>query len=340
MREELKVLNGEKEMSKSEISSEKKEEKLEGAMRIFQALSSVDEELLVRSEEEKKVVPFRKYTKVMAVALCFVVLGAAAFVGNGLLSTKDSASSDAAPMEMMYARDEVAEEVTEEKTVAQEPAADVSEMEQNAWSEEGPTAEDLQGAMDNASAGEKDVLQDYALGTVTIESTEVQEGVVRLDEGSLRATETLGQYVPAQIPAGYVFVDGSRYDGAEGPEIISLTWAKGMDDISVTVAEYVEGDELSKRLVDVSKPETYDVHLYEIPYADSVPDEVRESFLYPIFKESDFTLEVVEARMKSVADAGDTDTPRGSFAVLYDSGVLVSFRVQGETEAIWEMLQP
>ena len=41
--------------------------------------------------------------------------------------------------------------------------------------------------------------------------------------------------------------------------------------------------------------------------------------------------------MKSYDDAGDTDTPRGNFSVLYPDGVVVRFNGRGTAQEIWEM---
>ena len=47
-----------------------KQDKYAGAVRIFQALSSVDEELLERSNPSRKILPYWRYTKVMAACAC------------------------------------------------------------------------------------------------------------------------------------------------------------------------------------------------------------------------------------------------------------------------------
>ena len=51
----------------------------------------------------------------------------------------------------------------------------------------------------------------------------------------------------------------------------------------------------------------------------------------------DFSLEIVESRMKAYEDSGDTATPRGNFKVLYPDGVLVSFNGRGTAQEIWDM---
>lgn len=89
--------------------------------------------------------------------------------------------------------------------------------------------------------------------------------------------------------------------------------------------------------VDVEKPEIYDERLYEVPYGETVPEEYRQVFQDPVFALEDFSLEIVESRMKAYEDSGDTATPRGNFKVLYPDGVLVSFNGRGTAQEIWDM---
>lgn len=343
--------------------------RLSGAMRIFEALSSVDEELLVRSDGQKKVVPFWKYAKVMAACICFVVVGVAAYTSIDMKSAKENASADCAapaameeaPMEYAAAEDEKAaasdgsgynEEAAME--VVGEPAEAVTEEETvvsgGAVKEETAIDGALQEAAEEESPAELEVSQQSAEnGSVEdgAEMDSLQESIHDYgkevppvqDEETLRATEVLGAYIPTKLPVGYVFESGYGIDENHPENGISLLWVNGMDTIRISVKEYVANAEAESRIVDVSDTASYDVHLYEIPYCDSVPEKYYKTFNYPIFEEGDFTFEIVEARMKSVSEQGDTDTPRGNFAVLYDSGILLEFSGRSDAVSIWEMLE-
>lgn len=146
-----------------------------------------------------------------------------------------------------------------------------------------------------------------------------------------RQTDLLGSYVPTALPAGYAF-ESARYDETTGR--LTIWWDKGMDNIILSF-EQVDGSAVGT--VDIRRPETYDERLYEIPFADTVPAEYRKVFSDPVFAKDDFSLEIVCSRMLSYSgDSGDTSTPRGQFSVLYD-GVLVCFNGRGTPEEIWEM---
>lgn len=360
---------------------EKKDGRLSGAMRIFEALSSVDEELLERSEAAPKVVPFWKYAKVMAACACLVLLGTAAYAGSNLFSAKNSTSSDctapaaAEQRSVDMASDAAGVDDTAGGAAADEAAADEAAAEEAAAEEAAdgmateladeaaPEAEQekavLTESLQNSAAGESDTgkMTDSQMTQNTSElqtekdkvAESVQEGgpvydgdsfsvmPEALDEETIRATQELGAYIPTALPTGYVYESGYRTGGADAAESVSVLWKNGMDTIHISVSRYEESEEMQERLADVSKPETYNVHLYEIPYCDSVPVEYYMAFNYPVFRESDFSSEIVEMRMKSVSDSGDTDTPRGNFAVLYDSGILVEFSGDGDAGSIWKL---
>lgn len=143
--------------------------------------------------------------------------------------------------------------------------------------------------------------------------------------------DLLGDYVPATPPEDYVF-ESARYEAQTGR--LTICWRRGMDDIRLS---FEETDGAEVETADIQKPETYDERLYEIPFADSVPEEYRETFLAPVFAKDDFSLEIVRSRVLSYSgDSGDTSTPRGQFSVLYDD-VLVHFNGRGTPEEIWEM---
>ncbi len=154
----------------------------------------------------------------------------------------------------------------------------------------------------------------------------------KLKEAEAREVETLGSYVPTKLPEGYTFESASYY-AEEGK--LSLCWVRGMDSIMLFIRQVKEGETV--QTVDAARPETYDERLYEIPHAETVPEEYRQTINSPVFAKDDFSLEIVCSRVLSYGmDSGDTSTPRGNFSVLYD-GVLVRFSGRGTPEQIWEM---
>lgn len=358
-----------------------KEADRQKAMRLMEALSGVDGELLERSGKSRGVLPFFRYERQLAACLVLLVMGAGALgvysVTNGQMKKSGGAAPMAAGEAAASADGSRAAYDMESAALEQAPAempggayaalnggagaSDVAggtEMKQVDVSEDGGSAGKKQ--VQNASNAAGGAAQKPEEGKAESVATGQGEGNLAIDTGKVltpqdnrpeitmqeaRAMERIGGYVPGKVPTGYTLESVRGSIPAGNYLEMTLLWSRGMDDISLHITEYYAAasmpkeisDRFQKRMADPTKPETYDVHLYEIPYAETVPMEYFEVFHTPVFRESDFSLELVKARMKSVPDAGDTDTPRGNFAVLYDSGILVEFSGRGSVQDIWEM---
>ena len=144
-----------------------------------------------------------------------------------------------------------------------------------------------------------------------------------------------GRYLPSEIPAG--FGDASIYRFKfQDSNFLTATWSRGMDNLSWVVTPYTE--EATHRLTGVDDKKNYDLSLYPIPRADSVPDELREIVDNPNFEEEELTLEAVYCRAYKVDDAGDTDGWRMRFSVKYGD-VIVSVSTKGvEPEWLYQQL--
>lgn len=315
------------------------EKKMDGAMRIFAALSGVDEELLANSEAERAVnltaqrsnkikymTRFRHGGAVLVAAVCVLAVGIGVWRMNGpMFVTKENASGTNY-VTVMDSKESYSG-VAEEPAAGHESAAAMPE----ATIEEEKIADREPVETDNGIGTEINDLKEK----LEQEKLVGQDIRIEITEAEARQMTVLGEYVPTVLPAGYSWEEGRTYAESE-EEAIYLTWTRGLDSISLTISKAVAAE---IQLSDVAATETYDVQLYEIPYAETVPKEYRKTFDNPVFAEKDFSLEIVEARMKSVADAGDTDTPRGNFAVLFEDGVLVYFNGRGTAQEIWEMFQ-
>ena len=146
-------------------------------------------------------------------------------------------------------------------------------------------------------------------------------------------------YLPAEDLSGYdEFYSRMTYQ--EGSEhTLYLRWSWGYDDVTIRV-ELPEGDAEWGNLVDTARPETYDVRLYSIPWADSVPEEYYDTFHSPVFRAVDMSREIVEARAYTLADQGDSDGPRVSFSVLHDDGALVTYSCKGlSIDQVWALVE-
>lgn len=297
------------------------EEKRQGAIRIFEALSGVDQELLERSEAENKkgtaVFSFARGSKILAAALCFVVLGAGAFTGRRLLLSGGASSRSSQSVQEMAAFDAAdaqgGQDNGEQSAMAQDSPEGETAMVQD--SPEGEAAM-AQGSI-TEEAVEREAAQEEADSEAVqdsqIDYSSKSSSAQELSEEQARQTAVLGAYVPTILPEGYVF-DRANITSDETGETLFIMWINGMDEISLGLSLQ---DAENLLFVDVENPETFD---------------------NPVFKSSDLSEELISSRIKIYEDAGDTSTPRGSFAVYYEEdGVLVSFTGRGDAESIWKM---
>ena len=320
----------------------------------MEALSAVDEGLLERSgmpvtdtgegeRNGKKVTDmssYRKrhrslwrYSRMAAACLALVVVGAVSWSGLRLarfmnLGESNSSGSSGGGQTGTAVNMETAQGLTAEGSMNTAPEG----MDERYSDAEAPGGETdtggINGGSGNTTSGQESNPATKEEGSLcTTPCPPDDRRTITVEQA--RDSE-LGAYVPRLLPAGYSFE--SAYTDDKGQ--LYLCWTSGMDTIRLSIT-CVEAGELET--VDVSRPETYDVRLYELPYGETVPREYWTVFDNPIFLAEDFSLEAVASRMKSYQDAGDTDTPRGKFSVLYPDGILVGFDGDGSVEDIWTM---
>jgi len=151
-----------------------------------------------------------------------------------------------------------------------------------------------------------------------------------------RTEPDFGLYLPSDLPVGFGDAAIRRFK-FQNSNYLSGMWSRGMDDLSWVVDYYSEEDD-AHRLTSAQNKESYDLSLYPIPRADSVPDELREVVDNPIFEAEELTLDTVYCQAYKVNDAGDTDGWRMKFSVRY-ADVIVSVSSKGvEPEWLYQQL--
>ena len=150
-----------------------------------------------------------------------------------------------------------------------------------------------------------------------------------------QAEPDFGRYLPSELPTGFSDAIIRRFE-FQNSNYLSGMWSRGLDDLTWVIEPYREDD--AHRLTSVNDKENYDLSLYPIPRADSVPDELRDIVNDPIFEAEELTLEAVYCRAYKVNDAGDTDGWRMKFSVKYGD-VIVSVSTKGvEPEWVYQQL--
>lgn len=164
---------------------------------------------------------------------------------------------------------------------------------------------------------------------------EWRENELTLEEAQV--DPDFGDYVPDSMPAGFTF-ELARRTLNQNQDMLTIWWSGGMKYIDWKIMRLREKDK--ERIVDINAPETYDLTLYPVPYADSVPEELREIVTNPIFGAADLTINTVRTRAYTVNDAGDDNTGyRMHFSVLYGD-ILVTLNAKGvNPEEIFDILK-
>lgn len=144
-----------------------------------------------------------------------------------------------------------------------------------------------------------------------------------------------GAFMLREVPSGFVAESVRRYKD-QTADYLSGLWTSGYDELQWKVYTFSEADE--GRLTSVADTENYDLSLYPIPRARSVPDELREIVDDPIFAAKELTLDAVYRRAYKVDDAGDTDGWRMKFSVRYGD-IVVAVSAKGvEPEWMYQQL--
>lgn len=145
-----------------------------------------------------------------------------------------------------------------------------------------------------------------------------------------------GMYMPSNPPGGFTEESIRRYKDQNNDYLLGL-WTKGYDEIQWKIYRF--NDEAQERVTGIADTTNYDLSLYPIPRASSVPDELQSIVDNPVFLAEELTLDAVMARAYKIDDAGDSDDWRMRFSVKYDD-IVIEVRTKGmEPEWVYQQLQ-
>ena len=167
-----------------------------------------------------------------------------------------------------------------------------------------------------------------------IDSVEKMDTLMELSWEMAQADAVYGHYVDVQVPEGYSYSSGTRSE-----QRLHVIWHKGMtEEISISCQHADES--VSDWLVDTDNPEEYDLGLYTIPWAESMPGELRQKIEGATFRPDQISQEIVTARSYQVeGDQGDVSGWRTQIAILYSDNVLVEIRSKGPSpEEIYALI--
>lgn len=132
-----------------------------------------------------------------------------------------------------------------------------------------------------------------------------------------------GAYLP-KVPVSYQFNNGRRFINQEDDYLLA-SWSHGYNDVWVKISKLKEQD--LQRLVAPEDTQLYDMSLYPIPWADSMPSDTREIIENPIFKIEDLTADMLKMR-EYISGERSKDCVSMSFSVLYND-IIVEIYAKG-----------
>lgn len=186
------------------------------------------------------------------------------------------------------------------------------------------------GDMEKAKSDIYDLLECYTTNRTidlsSVKASTISEWISKnLTFSEALKDESFGMYMPSSVPNGFKSENIQRFKDQKS-DFLSGVWTHGYDDLRWKISYLGEGND--DRITSVKDKRNYDLSLYPVPRADSVPDELREIVDNPIFRIDELPLDAVKARAYTLDDAGDSNSYRMHFSVLYRD-VLVEISSKG-----------
>ena len=197
------------------------------------------------------------------------------------------------------------------------------------------------GELERTKASFKEVLELFAdcpsppdLSVLAPEAVPEWTDAVLSHEQAL-GDEDFGVYMLRDIPSGFA-EESIRRVKNQTVDLLSGLWTRGYDELCWRVGYFDEAYE--RCLTSIADRENYDISLYPIPQAESVPEELWETVNCPVFDAGELTADAVWARAYTVDDAGDSGGYRMMFAVQYGDTV-IEVRTKGiDPDWLYEQL--
>lgn len=334
---------------------------------LFREIGEIDEayvEEAERARRSRRISPWtgRALVTAASLILCVGVGYVALQLTRGGMSKTDSASGGNA-MEaaqelysMAEANDQMAdgatpeegsfelEEAQQDEGADQAQAEALSVMEAKAGGTAGslsePREEGAEQERNSLVQGSYNDTEDEAVLTSPTSDSLITECVEKIGPQMelpwevARTDAVYGHYVDVQVPEGYSYSSGTRSE-----QTLHVIWHKGMTE-EIRISCQHADESVSGWLVDTDNPEEYDLGLYTIPWADSMPGELRQKIESATFRPDQISQEIVTARSYQVeSDQGDVSGWRTQIAILYSNNVLVEIRSKGPSpEEIYALI--
>lgn len=163
---------------------------------------------------------------------------------------------------------------------------------------------------------------------VPVDIPEFKDQALTLAQGL--SDPDFGAYLPIEPPAGFEEESIRRYMDQKH-DYLSGLWTKGYHELRWKVSRFNE--EAEKRLTHIGDTENYDLSLYPIPRAESVPSHLQEIVDNPVFYAEELTEAAVMARASLLAESGEAPAQHTVFSVKFDD-IVIEVRTKG-VDPLW-----
>ncbi len=136
-----------------------------------------------------------------------------------------------------------------------------------------------------------------------------------LKENELLKEENFGEYMI--LPKGYVFNSGRRVI-TQHDDYLYASWSKESGYFEIKIYKLRDKDK-ARIVKDIKQKELYDLSLYPIPRAETVPESLREIVDNPIFKIEDLNRKILSKRKGNYI----------VFSTLYGDNIIIEVRGKG-----------
>lgn len=315
---------------------------------ISDALEEIKDGYLAEALLYPAILKRRRLRRYTAAAACLVLLLAGGFALPGVLSSRLQNGGNSAPGSPSPQPEGSAffpSEGSEEETKSPQPDVTVpSSGAQESGSaqtdgtigasEQTQLPPEIPSDMNDKDTGESSIENSgKQTSSDTSGSSDAVSTNLTLDEAY--ADPDFGSYMPASSPSGFKAEALTRYNG-DGRNYLSATWLNGYKELYWQISYLEETD--SARIVAPEDTACYDLTLYSVPLADSIPENLWDIVNDPVFRAEELTLDMVKARSYAVNEAGDTDEYRMNFSVLYEDTVVRIISKGVSPEWIYEQL--
>lgn len=318
---------------------------------LYESIRGIGDELLARSEEAGKSElvgkcgkkmdrgVFTGVCKYVAVAACLCLIAGVAAVAALLFIEQDSGEWGIVSIEPQTIDQDGPEQsgvdlgYRESEPPVQEQSTPKSPVQEQSTQEPSLTEDPTQEQTTSKQPGKESLDSGELVVDSVLKDGRFSEEYESLTEA--RENAEYGAYLPSQAPSGYVQYSITHKWG-EGDDSLYGLWTKGMRELRWRITDLTEADK--NRITSIEDTVNYDMGLYPIPLAESVPKELWNVVNNPIFKAEELTLDAVWKRAYQVKDAGDVSGYRMQFSVLYGD-VVVEINSKGvDPEWVYEEL--